>query len=228
MASIQAAGSVRIGVGTDLPGYGWVDAAGHRSGLEINLAQLISQSIFGGDIHAAAAHVDFVECIARNREQMLVDGEVDLVISSLAITSDRRQKVDFAGVYYGSHVGFVTRKGESPDMSTCVFGVVEGALHERFLRRSELGSRIVTFEDSRQVAEALAAGTVDCWSDPRSCLAAFLSDESTGRFELAPQVGPFNSWAAGVAKGDSELGDFVESRIREVVETGSLMWLSGA
>ena len=47
-----------------------------------------------------------------NRENLLTDGEVDLVFSTYSITDERKQKVDFAGPYFVAHQDLLVRRNE--------------------------------------------------------------------------------------------------------------------
>ena len=88
----------------------------------------------------------------------LVAGKYDLVVSSMSITAERRQKIDFTNPYYQTPAKFVAKK--DADLAATLdalkgrkIGVQKATTHEQYLVR-QLGSsaEIVRYRDLAQGA----------------------------------------------------------------------------
>lgn len=93
---IKADGSVTIGVKEDQPGLGYLDpTTQERSGFDIEIAEWIAASL-----GVAEEDIDFKAIPSANREQALVNGDIDFYVGTYSITDARKQQVGFAGPYY--------------------------------------------------------------------------------------------------------------------------------
>ncbi|HIY66452.1 MAG TPA: glutamate ABC transporter substrate-binding protein [Candidatus Agrococcus pullicola] len=93
--AIQARGSIVIGVKEDQPGLGYLDAAtGERSGFDVDIARWMAAELgFDED------QIEYSAIPSANREQELVNGNIDMYVGTYSITDDRKEQIDFAGPY---------------------------------------------------------------------------------------------------------------------------------
>jgi len=102
------AGKVVIGVKEDQPGLGFLDATTKkRSGFDIDIARWIAASL-GFD----ESKIDYKPIASANREQAIVNGDIDYYVGTYSITDKRKQQIDFAGPYFISGQGFLVRKDD--------------------------------------------------------------------------------------------------------------------
>ncbi len=86
-------GKITVGVKEDQPGLGYKDATtGKRSGFDIDIARWIAASLgYSED------KIEFKAIPSANREQAIVNGDVDYYVGTYSITDKRKAVIDFAG-----------------------------------------------------------------------------------------------------------------------------------
>ena len=89
-------GGVVVGVKNDQPGLGYEDAAtGERTGFDVDIARWVAASLgFDED------QIEYVTIPSANREQALVNGDIDYYVGTYSITDTRKELIDFAGPYF--------------------------------------------------------------------------------------------------------------------------------
>jgi ABC-type amino acid transport substrate-binding protein len=93
MAALKSKGKVVIGVKFDVPQMGLLNPATSKpEGFDVDIGNLIAEEL---DVPA-----EFVEALSANRIPFLLEDKVDLIISTMTITEERKQQIDFSIVYY--------------------------------------------------------------------------------------------------------------------------------
>jgi polar amino acid transport system substrate-binding protein len=109
MREIQDRGRIRVGVDENTLGFGFRNpASGELEGLEIDLARRISGAIFG-DPNA----VQWVTVVTEEKVPFVKSGKVDMTISVVSMTCDRKQDVAFSSEYFHA-VQRVMVRADSP------------------------------------------------------------------------------------------------------------------
>ncbi|MGM1016741.1 MAG: glutamate ABC transporter substrate-binding protein [Actinomycetota bacterium] len=87
---------VVIGVKEDQPGLGFLDVTtNERSGFDVDISRWIAASLgFDED------QIEFKPIASANREQSIVNGDIDYYVGTYSITDDRKELIDFAGPYF--------------------------------------------------------------------------------------------------------------------------------
>ncbi|MGB4136117.1 MAG: glutamate ABC transporter substrate-binding protein [Microbacterium sp.] len=110
---MEKAGKVTIGVKEDQPGLGYLDVTtGKRTGFDVDIARWIAASLgFDED------KIDFKPIASANREQAIINGDVDYYVGTYSITDKRKTQIDFAGPYFITGQGVLVRNdGEITDV----------------------------------------------------------------------------------------------------------------
>ena len=108
---ITKRGKVIIGVKEDQPGLGYLDVTtGERTGFDVDIARWIAASL-GYD----EDQLEFKPIASANREQAIVNGDIDYYVGTYSITDKRKEQVDFAGPYFVTGQGFLVRKDSGID-----------------------------------------------------------------------------------------------------------------
>ncbi len=227
LSRIAAAGKVRIGVKFDVPLFGLKDTAtGTLSGFDVEISKIIAAALFAGDTDAATRIV-FIEALSKNRERLLTDGTVDLVVSTYTINDARKQFVDFAGPYYiaGQDIlakrtdidsGRIRGVGDVAGKKVCS---VTGSTSLANLRAaSPTADTGITKDKYSECFEALKAGKVDAMTTDDVILLGLVQ----GSPEFALTGNPFRTepYGIGIAKGDSEMRTFVNSVLQKAFDDG--------
>jgi glutamate transport system substrate-binding protein len=97
------AGKVTIGVKEDQPNLGYLDVTtNERTGFDIDIARWIAASL-GFD----EEQIEYKPIASANREQAIVNGDIDYYVGTYSITDKRKDQIDFAGPYFISGQGFL-------------------------------------------------------------------------------------------------------------------------
>ena len=94
--AISDRGSVVVGVKEDQPWLGYLDVTtSERTGFDVDIARWIAASL-GYD----EEDIEFKPIASANREQAIVNGDVDYYVGTYSITDARKEQIDFAGPYF--------------------------------------------------------------------------------------------------------------------------------
>ncbi len=131
MAAIQEKGEVVIGVKFDVPPFGFNNPqSGEVEGFDVEVGKIIADKL--------GVEPKFVEAISDNRIPFLQDGRVDLILSTMTITTDREHEIDFSNPYFIAH-GRILVPGDSDiagiDRSCRKEGLHGGGFHLRICHR---------------------------------------------------------------------------------------------
>ncbi|MFD0688861.1 transporter substrate-binding domain-containing protein [Actinomadura fibrosa] len=102
--SIMDKDTLVAGVRPDLPGLGLRRADGQFEGLDVDVARYVAGRL--------GKRVRFEPALAADRERLLLDGKVDLVLT-FWVEPEWKVRLAFAGPYYLSYQDILIRSGES-------------------------------------------------------------------------------------------------------------------
>ncbi len=228
-------GTLRVGVKTDVANFGLLDEeSGQFSGMEIDLAELLRREL-------GYRNLELVAVTSSNREEKLVDGEIDMMIATVTMTEERRAAYSFSAPYYTDHVKIMVEKSslidEIGDLRGCTVGVMQETNHALTLARYLAARRVIPdFDEAAFVptafqggvtfreygsylsaSRALESGEVDAFIADGSILSGF-SDE--GRVLLPDQLS-VQEYGVGMLK-DSGLAARVDRAIDGWLEDGTI------
>ena len=96
MSAIQERGRLIVGVDQNQYLFGYRNAfTGQLEGFDIDIARQIARAIFGDP-----DRIQFRAVSGSEREMVLEDGDVDVVLRTYSITCDRKDKVAFSTTYF--------------------------------------------------------------------------------------------------------------------------------
>lgn len=101
--SILAEDTLVAGVRPDLPGIGFKRPDGTFEGLDVDVARYLADRM--------GKQVRFAPALARDRERLLRDGDVDMVLT-FWLEPEWKQRLAFAGPYLLSYQDILVRDGE--------------------------------------------------------------------------------------------------------------------
>lgn len=96
-------GRLIVGTGSTNPPWHFEDANGKLTGMDIAMAQILSNGLFGDP-----NKVDFVQQDPAARIPNIATGKVDIVIQFMTVTSQRAQLVAFSRPYYVEGAALLT------------------------------------------------------------------------------------------------------------------------
>ena len=173
---------LKVGVKVDVPGIGFLNAQTNElEGLEIDLAKLIAEDMFGsGDA------LKPVSVTALTRETMLDNEEIDLVIATFTITDERKQKFHFTAPYFQDAIGLMTFKDAGykglEDMNGKTIGTVQfGTAYKALAAEAEslgVDVNIMQYASYPEVMVALLSGQVDAFSADKPMLWGYVDAQT--------------------------------------------------
>jgi glutamate transport system substrate-binding protein len=93
MGKLQEEGEIAIGVKYDVPPFGFNNPqSGEVEGFDVDLGMHIADRL--------GVEPVFREATSDNRIPLLVDGTIDLILSTMTITEERDLEIDFSEPYY--------------------------------------------------------------------------------------------------------------------------------
>jgi len=195
-----------------------------RVGVSGNNAPLIFESGRGefGGVEAAFARmlgeelgrtVRFVPMRFDRLIPALQRGEIDIIMSGMTVTKQRRSLVDFTNPYMVSGQGLLVRNAkanffEDPQLlfiSPFRIGVQQGVIGQAVALRLHPDSTVVPFATPDRAASALLSSRVDVVLHDAPVLWHITARNPTADYRLIPRLLVNESLAWAVRRGDSEL-----------------------
>ena len=188
---------LRIAVEGEYPPFNQTDKKGNLSGFDVDIAKALC--------NALDAKCELVKQRWDRIIPDLVNGKYDLVVSSMSITAERRQKIDFTNPYYNTPAKFVAKKNAElvatlDALKGRRIGVQKATTHEQYLMR-QLGSsaEIVRFQTLPNAQADLTAGKLDVvFGDALALSEGFLK---TAKGKSYVFVGPDMVFGSGIGIG---------------------------
>jgi adenine deaminase len=104
---IKKRGTIKIGVFSDKPPFGYVDEKGKNQGFDVYIGKRLAKDLLGDE-----SKVEFVLVEAASRVEFLQANKVDIILANFTVTDERKQKVDFANPYMHVALGVVSPAGK--------------------------------------------------------------------------------------------------------------------
>jgi glutamate transport system substrate-binding protein len=227
LQAIRASGKVTIGVKKDVPLFGLADPkTGELTGFDIEIAIGIVKRLFPTDANPRS-RITFVEALSKDRERLLQDGVVDLVVSTYTINDARKQLVDFAGPYYIAGQDVLTKRervesGEITgidDVNGRKVCSVRGSTSLLNLQTAAPKADVSVLRDKySECFDELRAGNVDAMTTDDVILLGLAQTDR--RFMLTGNPFRTEPYGIGIPKGDDTLRTLVNDALQEMYDDG--------
>jgi glutamate transport system substrate-binding protein len=220
MAEIQDRGTIKVGTKFDQPLFGLKRATtGEVEGFDVEIAKLVAEAI-DPDLE-----IEFVETPSAVREEVLVNGDVDMVVATYTINDTRKERVGFAGPYYVAGQDIMVPAGNPEgiegvdDLNGKRVCSVTGSTSIENVREQAPDAEVIEFGTYSQCADAMRDGRVDAVSTDNVILLGLI-EESDGAFELVGNPFTEEPYGIGVPKDDDQFRAFVNDRLEEIFQNG--------
>jgi glutamate transport system substrate-binding protein len=218
----KSGGKLTIGIDEDQPGLG-LKEGDTLSGFDYETATYVA-----GALGVKPDDITWVEATPENREKLLEDGKVDLVVSTYSITDERKKVVDFAGPYFEAHQDLLIRLNDTGitgpktlnHRSLCsVVGTTSAAYVAAHFKGDIDVREYPRFSDC---VEALADGNVDAVTTDDVILAGYAaSSKYKGELKVVGDGFTDELYGIGVQKGDTALVDQVNTALKQYIDSGA-------
>ena len=220
-SKIKQAGTLRLG-GTQTSNLFSLlnEKDGKMRGFDAGLAQLIARYILGD-----GAKVQFTQVTSSTREQVLINGQVDMVLATYSITPARAEKVSFAGPYYTSQAGVLVKANNNTihsykDLAGKKVATQAGSTGPAILAQFAPKAVVQEFQTHQEALDALRQGRVDAYVTDYTLLLNALS-LGTGDAKLAgAPFGAPDPYGVGLPKGSDGVA-FVNAFLKKLEADGT-------
>ena len=218
-------GRLTIGIAFDEPGIGMKDGDTY-TGFDVETAKYVAKAL-----GVPEANITWVEATGAKREELLISGGADMIVSTYTITEERKQKVDFAGPYFLAHQDLLVRRNETeitgPETlngkDLCTVAGTTSA--QNVLRFYQGRINLKEFPRYSDCVAALANSEVDAVTTDDVILAGYAADPRyQGKLKVIGKGFSDESYGIGVKKGNTALKDQINAALEQYVASGA--WAS--
>lgn len=218
LASVKAAGKIRVALEFGRPPWGFKDAELKPTGSDYGTAVLLAEDLGVG--------LEIVEVTGPNRVPFLVSNRADVVISTFSITPERQKIINFS-VPYASAVQYVAAPKtielhDKNDLKDKRVGVTRGTTGDAVLSKLDVqGIEIVRFDDESTNMTALASGQVDIVVQEPAVIQRVAEQNSSRAIEPKFVIAEFDV-GVGMRKNDAALENYINMWVRTNLANGKL------
>lgn len=204
MKKLQDAGEITIGVKFEVPPFGAKNpTTGKVEGFDVDLGQAIADEL--------GVKTKFVEALSDNRIPFLKDGTTDVILSTMTITAERDQEIDFSDPYFLANGRILVKKDSSikgvEDLAGKKVCTALGSTYEATLKKQAPKAKLRLVDGYSDCLELLQNGSVDAESTDDVILTGqIIQDDSLGLVGKQLTTEPYG---AGVKEGDKQFQAFV-------------------
>lgn len=211
LAKIKEAGVVRIGVFSDKPPFGYVDANGENQGYDVFFARRIAKDLLGDE-----SKVKFVLVEAASRMEVLESDKVDIVLANFTVTPARAEKVDFAKPYMKVALGVVSPENAPVTDVAQLKGqkliVNKGTTADSYFSEKHPEITLLKYDQNTEAFNALRDGRGAALAHDNTLIFAWVR-ENPGFVAGIDFLGNLDTIAPAVKKGNTELLNWLDEEI---------------
>lgn len=210
-----------VGIRNDAPPFGFKDKNGFTVGYDADLARLIAKGILGDE-----KKVEFVPVTASNRIMKLNSGEVDCLIATMSITTQRQQFLNFSTPYYMAGQAILVRSSSKAtslrDFTGKKLIIVFGSTSEKNLRSNVPEVTVIGYKTYNDAYNALKNGKADGIVADDTVLLGFSTNDKS--VKLLPKRYSKEPYAVVFRKDDASINftNKVDYIVENLQSTGRL------
>lgn len=221
LEDIKAAGKIRIAIDLGNPPFAMMDANFQPTGSEVETARLLAEGL--------GVELEIVEVPTASRVQFLVSDKADIAVSTLSITAERLEVVDFSRPH-GEIAAIVAAAPDADvssyaDLSGMTVAVTRGTTNDVELTNGIEGVdnvNVVRFEDDPTSSAAVTSGQVDAYATSRPLFTELKNANPDLNLEEKFVV---QSWPLAIAlqQDEPELKEWINQWLEEKLGDGTLV-----
>jgi glutamate transport system substrate-binding protein len=227
MAELSEAGKITIGTKFDQPGFGLLGLEDKPEGFDVEVAKIIA-----GELGIDEDGITWKESTSDVREQLIEDGEVDMVAATYTINDERKQRITFAGPYYVAGQQLMVKSDnddiqgpddlKDPSIRVCsVTGSTPSEQIKPYL--ADVKKQLTLFDVYDKCAAALKNNQTDVVTTDNVILLGFAA-ESDGDFKLVGDQFTEEPYGIGIKKGDVEFCEFINKALKDNEDAYNKAW----
>lgn len=217
LSAIKQRGVLKVGVFSDKPPFGFVNAQGQYDGFDVYISKKIAKDLLGDE-----SKVEFVPVEALARVEFLKSGKVDILMANFTKTKEREKVVDFARPYMKVSLGVISKNGEIKDVDDLKnkrLIVNKGTTADFYFSKNYPDIELLKYDQNTEAFLALKDGRADALAHDNTLLFAW-AKENPGFVVAIPSLGDQEVIAPAVRKGDKKLLDWLNNEIETLTQDG--------
>lgn len=195
--------------------FEFTDENNETVGFDIDLAKKLSERL---DLELDVVTTGF-EAIESG--SALDTAQCDLALSGMSITEERATKFDFSHKYLLDNLGLMVTKDSGikslDELKDKEVGAQQATTGESYAQ--DAGAKVVQFEDSGLLTQAITSGQIDAAVANLSTI--YAATQASDKLELAEDYDTDEALGAGFKKGNTELADEFNTMLGEMFDDGS-------
>ncbi|NIE97035.1 transporter substrate-binding domain-containing protein [Acinetobacter sp. Tr-809] len=215
---IKKNGVVRIGVFSDKPPFGYLDAQGKNQGFDVEIAKHVAKDLLGDE-----NKVQFVLTEAANRVEYLKANKVDIIFANFTVTPEREQVVDFAKPYLKVALGVVSPKDKPitdiAQLKDQILLVNKGTTADSFFSKQHPEIKLQKYEQNTETFDALKDGRGVALAHDNLLVLAWAKENPNYTVGIT-NLGEQDLIAPAVQKGNKELLDWLNQDLEKLAKQG--------
>jgi glutamate transport system substrate-binding protein len=216
MARLQDEGQITIGVKYDVPPFGLNNPqTGEVEGFDVDLGKYIAEEL--------GVEATFREATSDNRIPLLVDGTIDLILSTMTITQERDLEIDFSRPYYVANGDVLVPEDSDirtlDDLDGQRVCTALGSTYADTIRQRAPNAELRLVDLYSECFDQIQTGAVDAVSTDDVILTGMVAqDDSLEILGLEYTTEPYG---AGIQEGDTQFKRFIDDTIQQFIDDGS-------
>lgn len=218
--AVKAAGVLKVG-GTKTSTLFSLQSTSDNKvrGFDAGLSQLLAKYIIG------KSDTELTVVDSSTRESVLQNGTVDSVFATYSITSERKQKIDFAGPYYVSQQAILVKKTNNDissvkDLDGKKVGVQAGSTGPDVVKENASGATVQEFQTDDEITQALRQGRIDAYVVDQTLLLGDVVKNPNDFKIVGEPFGDKDPYGIGLPKG-SDAAEFVNAWLKKIEADGT-------
>ena len=220
---VKESGVLRVG-GTETSDlFSKLDpVTGKVLGFDAGMSQLLARYIFGD-----ATKTSLTQVSVDTREELLVNGQVDVVIATYSITPERMERIDFAGPYYSSASAVLVKSDNTDiqgveDLAGKTVATQAGSTGVTTIEEFAPEAEVLALPDHAQAVEALKQGRADAYVIDQTLLLNAVS-QNDDLMIVGEPFGDEDLYGIGV-QTDTDGAAFINEWLETIFSDGT--WLA--
>lgn len=211
--SVVKNGKIVVGISFESKPFGYLDKDGQVKGFEADFAKEIAQRLLGEDGKVEFKHVE-----SQDRIPAVVSGDVDMIISTMTITFNRRRQVYFSVPYFVAGQAICVKKDSKIDSIYDLINkkviVVLGTTDEKNIKRFAPNVFILGYNDNSEAMDAFIAGEADAITTDDALLQGLVAQD--GHYRLLPKR--LTREPYGIAFKKSRHTKLLRQKVNEIIK----------
>jgi polar amino acid transport system substrate-binding protein len=219
LATIRQRGTLRVGVKTDYPPFGFRSPSGEIVGIEPDLAAKVAKSL--------GVKLELVPVTATNRIQLLEQGKIDMILATMNDTMVRRWAVQIVKpYYYAAGYNVMVPKAMNLKSWAQLKGKtacgIQGAYYN-YEAATDFGLQVVAFSGPTEALAALKQGHCVGFLFDDVAIEGHMLEPEWNDYDMPLKSQEVQPWGVAVRKDQPEWAAYMSTMVNKWEKDGTIV-----